>query len=98
MITKIISIFTLLGFTFGIYFYIDSHYAKCADVKIIEQRLDYKIESDKLITTQERLWKLEDRFGSDPDKIQDQVMRQRMKELKSEIEIQRERVKKLEGR
>jgi hypothetical protein len=96
--SRIIAILTIIGMAFGVFFYLDSNYAKCAEVKAIERRLDYKIESDKLTTTQGRLWRMEDRYGADPDKIQDKDVRQQMKELKVDIDVQKERVKHLEGK
>ena len=93
---KAISILTLIGMAFGVFFYLDTHYAKCAEVKAIERRLDYKIESDKLNATQDRLWTMEDRYGPDPDKVVDPTVRQRMKELKSDLVTIKDRVNKLE--
>jgi archaellum component FlaC len=94
-VAKILSILTIIGMAFGVFFYVDAHYAKCAEVKAIERRLDYKIESDKLTATQARLWSLEDRYGSDPDKVQNPEIKQQMKELKSSLNGLEDRVKKL---
>lgn len=44
------------------FFAIDSHYAKAADVKVVQQRLELKIQEDRLDRLQERIWKLEDRY------------------------------------
>lgn len=95
---QLVSIVTIIGMAFGAYFFLDSRYAKCGDVKAIERRLDVKIEGDILNQQQNRLWAMEDRYGSDPDKIQDQDKRQQMKELKVNIENQRNRVRSLESK
>jgi hypothetical protein len=98
MISRIVYILTLIGMSFAVYFFVDHQYAKCADVKTIERRLDYKIESDKSVAMQDRLWKLEDRYGSDPEKVGDKTIGQHMKELKVDLESQKGRVKSLENK
>jgi hypothetical protein len=95
---KIISILTILGFLCGAALWVDNHYAKCAEVKAIERRLDYKIESDKLAITQGRLWTLEDRYGMDPAKVQNSEVRQQMKELKAYIDNQKGVVQSIRGK
>ena len=71
-------------------------YAKCADQKAIERRLDIKIEGDILNQRQQRLWQLEDRYGSDPDKVQNPEIKTQMKEIKAGIGMQQDRLKALE--
>jgi hypothetical protein len=59
---------SLVGFIITIitaYFAIDSHYAKAAEVKKLELRLEQKIVADRSEKLQERIWKFEDRY---PDK------------------------------
>jgi hypothetical protein len=90
---------TLLGIVaiiFSAWFVMDARWAKCAEVKAIERRLDYKIESDKLNASQARLWTLEDRYGADPDKVQNPEVKAQMKELKATVSTQENRVKALE--
>jgi hypothetical protein len=97
-IGAIVTVLTIVGMAFGIYFFLDANYAKCQDVKAIERRLDYKIESDKLSTSQDRLWKLEDRYGVDASYATDPTVRQHMKELRTTVDEQRDRVRRLEGK
>ena len=99
---KIISILTIMAMLSGGFLWFDSKYAKCADVKMaqasiegVERRLDLKIEGDRLDRTQARLWSLEDRHGADPDKVQDPHIKQQMKELKAQIPILEDKVKRL---
>jgi hypothetical protein len=87
---------SLIGMVSGTVYFLDARFAKCAEVKIIERRLDYKIESDKLNTTQGRLWALEDRYGSNPDAVLNPEVKQQMKELKSTVNTLEGRVKALE--
>lgn len=93
---KAIAILTLIGMAFGVLFWADARFAKCQEVKAIERRLDYKIESDKLNSSQARLWTLEDRYGSNLDAVQNPEVRQQMKELKATVTTQENRVKALE--
>jgi hypothetical protein len=102
MVGKLVSILTLIGFVFATFFWLDSNYAKCADVQMVQasvegvgRRLDLKIQGDNLDRTQARLWSLEDRYGADPDRVQDPHIKQQMKELKSQIPILEDKVKKL---
>ena len=57
----VIALLTIVGMFFGAYLFIDNKYALSATVKMIEQRLDYKIVSDQLSFIQSRIWLLEDR-------------------------------------
>lgn len=96
MITKIVAVFTLLGILYGAAAFIDNRYAKAQEQKAVERRLDIKIEGDILNQKQDRLWKLEDRYGSDPDKVQNPEIKLQMKEIKAEIAVQTDRLKGLE--
>jgi hypothetical protein len=98
MTAKIVAVLTLLGLVYGGLTWVDGRYAKCADQKAIERRLDIKIEGDVLNQKQQRLWQLEDRYGSDPDKVQNPEIKVQMKEMKSGIAIQQDRLKVLEAR
>ena len=62
LIGLITGLLILFGIMFGTYQYFENRYALAEEVKKIEKRIDYKILSDQLQTTQERIWKIEDRF------------------------------------
>jgi hypothetical protein len=62
VLSYILSILALVSILFGSYTYIDNRYALSSEVDKIKMRLDYKIVSDQLSVTQERLWKIEDRY------------------------------------
>lgn len=44
---------------------VDARYATSARVEMVELRLDQKIVQDRVQALQERMWKLEDRYGKD---------------------------------
>ena len=44
---------------------VDTRYAKSARLEMVELRLDQKIVVDRIQALQERMWKLEDRYGKD---------------------------------
>jgi archaellum component FlaC len=46
----------------GILFNIDNRWAKAAELKKLELRLEQKIQQDRVDALQERIWKLEDRY------------------------------------
>jgi len=94
--SRIVAILTIIGFAFGAYFYIDANYAKCEEVRKIERRLDYKIKNDQFISNRDRLWTMQDRYGADHDKVADPIVKQRMKELQSDMEVQQNQLHNLE--
>jgi hypothetical protein len=65
-VKKIVAVCGAIGFVItigGAYVAVDSRYAKAEDVKQIDIRLEQKILADKSDILQERLWKMEDRYG-----------------------------------
>lgn len=96
LVKSIVSLAGLISIVFGVYFYVDKTYARDSKLCLVELRLDQKIQSDQLNTSQSRLWRLEDRFGSDPDKVQDPVIKQEMKEIKTQIEQQKQELQKFQ--
>lgn len=84
----------LISIVFAIYFFADKTYAKDVKVCLLEQRLDLKIADDSLKASEQRLWRYEDRFGVNAEKAPDPIIRQEMKELKSQIERQKEYLRK----
>jgi len=70
----IIGILVIIGVFFGAYQYQESRYAKCGELKAIEQRLDYKILTDQSQSIQQRIWTIEDRYkGKEmPDSVKEE--------------------------
>jgi hypothetical protein len=83
---RIQNIITFVGFIITIVtgaFVIDSNYAKAAEVKKLELRLEQKIVSDRSDLLQQRIWRLEDRY-KDVSKAPPEVQYE-MKMLKREL-------------
>lgn len=94
IITIIVSIATLVSLVVGGLIGLDTRYANAIWVNTIEKRLNYKIESDKLTTMQQRAWQIQDRYpdmGKAPQEI-----KQQYRELENDLNIQKEKVKTLE--
>ena len=112
MVAKIIGILTLVGLFFGGFAYLDKEFCKKfapiqavaaqqnleTAIQVLSKRVESKIESDNLIDARKQLWNLEDRYGSDVDKVSDPLQKQRMKELKVYIETQQGVVIQLRGK
>lgn len=80
------------------YMYIESTYAKSDDVVLIEMRLEQKIQSDFIDQLQQRLWKIEDRYGVDlknaPDVVKEeyrQLIEQKRK-LEKQVDLYQEKI------
>jgi hypothetical protein len=93
---KIISILTILGFAFGAFFWADTRFAKCAEVKSLEKRVNLAETGTILNQKQTRLWAYEDRYGKDPAKVSDPITRQEMKQLQVDIPALRGKMDALE--
>jgi hypothetical protein len=93
---KIIYILTILSFAFGAFFWADTHYAKCAELKSLEKRVNLAETGTILNQKQARLWAYEDRYGKDPAKIPDPITRQEMKQLQVDIPALRGKMDALE--
>ena len=65
-------------------FFIDARYAQSAEVQLIEQRLDQKIIQDRADNLQQRIWKLEDRFGSESKMKQE--IKDEYRQLKEDVQ------------
>lgn len=62
---------------------VEARYAKSAYVKQVEQRLDQKIVADRMDNIQDRIWKLEDRYGISCENCPD-VVNDEYRELEKE--------------
>lgn len=83
---------------------VDKYYAKAAEVQHIEWRLDQKIISDRVNALQERIWRLEDRYGIDTTKMTPEI-REEIRKLKverqqldKELDILLEQIREKNGR
>jgi len=87
-IALLIGLTTLVGTMFAL----DNRYAKTEDISDIEsyveqidQRLELKILKDRANAVQERMWKIEDRYGMEVAKMSEEV-RDQYRELKKEYD------------
>jgi len=71
----------IIGVIFGAYFYLDERFAKCADLKQLEQRLDYKITQDQHDAIQKRIWLIKDRSGEKP---KDATVKEELRKLEED--------------
>ena len=91
-----IGVSTLLGTAFTV----DSRYAKAEDISTIkdyiqqvDRRLEIKILKDRANAIQERMWKIEDRYGMDIAKMPETI-RDQYRKLKKEYDEINEKIKK----
>lgn len=73
LIKQITALAGVIAICFSVYFFVDSRYALAERLSQVEQRLDYKILNDKLDATYERIWKIDDRYAGNEDRMPDYV-------------------------
>ena len=92
----------LIGMTtlVGAMFALDSRYAKTEEISTIkdyvqqiDKRLDIKILKDRANALQERMWKIEDRYGMEVAEMSEEV-RDQYRELKKEYDEIMQKIKK----
>ena len=92
----------LIGLTtlVGAMFALDNRYAKTEDISDIEsyveqvdKRLEIKILKDRANAVQERMWKIEERYGMEVAEMSAEV-RDQYRELKKEYDEIMEKIKK----
>ena len=84
----------------GTAFTIDNRYAKTSDmadvneyVQQVDQRLEVKILKDRANALQERMWKIEDRYGDDVSKMP-KDKRDQYRKVKKEYDEIMEKIRK----
>lgn len=75
----------LLGTAFSVYFYFENRYALAQALQKTDQKvdksikaMDYKFKSLQSDSLQDRIWKIEDRYGKDP---KDPVIKETLRKL-----------------
>ena len=88
MVALAIGLCTMVGTAFTI----DSRYSKIEQInevqsfaELVDKRLELKILKDRADALQNRMWKLEDRYGMDVSKMPEGV-REQYRELKKEYD------------
>ena len=89
LIAVAVGLSTLLGTAFTI----DSRYAKTDYVEQIDKRLELKILKDRANALQERMWKIEDRYGMEVSDMPEDK-RDQYRKLKKEYDEIMEKIKK----
>lgn len=92
----IVAILAILGSLWGTITFIDGRYAKAGEQKALERRLDYKIENDRFIGMRDRLYQLQREYPAPVNRPA--VIDKQMKELDADIEMQKNKVRALEGK
>ena len=96
LIAVVVGFSTMMGTAFTI----DSRYAKVGDileineyVEQVDKRLELKILKDRADAIQERMWKIEDRYGMNIAKMPDD-RRDQYRKLKKEYDEIMEKIKR----
>lgn len=63
-ISVIAGLLVVLAGTFSGAFSLDGRYAKSVELQQTNKRLDIKIQEDRAVRIQERIWRLEDRYST----------------------------------
>jgi hypothetical protein len=92
----IVGVLTILGIIWSVGYFIDCRYAKAADQKTLERRMDYKIENDHLIGMRGQLFQLRREYPLTV--MAPAVIDKEMKELEATIPMQADKVKALEAK
>jgi len=92
MIKKCLAIGALLSMFFGAYLYIDSWKADAEDLKLVEQRLDQKILTDRKYEIKDRIYVLEERHGVGCIECS-QTIKEEYRELQDDLEEVEEAIK-----
>jgi hypothetical protein len=59
---SIVAVAAVISLAFGGYFYFERRYALADELQKTNQRLEQKIQQDRVNAVQERMWKIEDRL------------------------------------
>lgn len=94
-IKTIVGLLTIIGVAFTGYLFLDTRFAKATDVKVLERRLDYKVEKDYLIGMRDQLYQLKQQHPTPASRTP--VVDKEINDLETTIPLQQDKVKKLEG-
>lgn len=99
---EITAIVSLIVLAFSGYFWLDSEYAKAGEVKEIKQSVRYMQTEYQRDVTQERIWKIVDRYDCQGDEMflckksmPDTVKEELRTLIRKKLELE-ERIKKIE--
>jgi hypothetical protein len=95
-VSALAGILLLLGIFFGVYKYIDTRYALAEELKLVSQRLEYKIKDDQRFSIQQEMRQIEERNLGKPIEKWDQRDRLRYKDLQNQLDKVQEKLKGLQ--
>ena len=84
---SIIAIVGVVSLAFGTYFFFEKRYALAEELVKTNQRLEQKIDQDRLNNIQDRLWRMEDR-------LQDRKPTELEKEEIRKLQVEKEQLDK----
>jgi hypothetical protein len=95
---KLVPVFTVVTICFTGYFFIDGNYARSSDMQVVEYRVDYLELKNRYNWVQERVWKLEDRYGGEGVPNASQTVKEEYRALIVELGLLKRNLEKLGGR
>jgi hypothetical protein len=92
-VAEITALLTLIGMFFAVFFFVEKRYAQKDEIKrislqllLLDRRLELQINSDKMQSTQDRIWQLQDKFEENPDHPLAKVTNNEIRILEQELE------------
>jgi hypothetical protein len=96
IVGSILAIIMLLGAFFGVFQFMEKHYALASDMQKVEKRLDYKIADDQRFLTDQEMRQIEERNNGKPIEKWDQRDRLRYKELQKQLDKTQNKMKEMQ--
>jgi hypothetical protein len=93
---SILALIMLLSVFFGVYQFMEKHYALATEMQKIEKRLDYKIADDQRFLTDQEMRQIEERNLGKPIEKWDQRDRLRYKELQKQLDKTQNKMKEMQ--
>jgi hypothetical protein len=87
-INSVVAVITIIGAIFGAYFFFTTTFAKCADLKRVEYRMEYKIQSDYVRDSRRTLWDFQDKYGVNGERAPDPIVKDQMQKMKNDLHEQ----------
>ena len=91
-----------VGALYGAGSFVETRYAHSTDVVLVSMRLEQKILTDRASQLQQRLWKIEDRYGIDlhdaPETVKEEVrqIKEELADLDQEMQAQRQEFQQMQ--
>jgi hypothetical protein len=96
-VVEITAVLTLIGMFFAAFFFIEQRYTQKDETKrisqqllLLDRRLEQQINSNKMQSTQDRIWQLQDKIQENPDNPLTKITNNEIRILQKELESYRE--------